>query len=259
MRRVPLVTSFLLFILLCASLAYWGLQLFKPPLRPVAVPPTTAQAEVRPQAAAMLFGGRAGNAAVASNYQLQGVIFSGNPRDSVAILEVEGKPVQAIRVGKEIVPGVTVEEVHRDYVLLSENGVSKRVELPESAVESVSLGSASPVTAQPSSTFPSVPPTPQPTPPIPSAADEALTRSKAAAGAALTPGVAPIPQPMPNVTPVQPPAAAPQVPVPGQQSATAPPTMTFNPAQSGQTVVPGMSPAPSGPTPVAPSVNQATR
>ncbi|HVK95292.1 MAG TPA: type II secretion system protein N, partial [Noviherbaspirillum sp.] len=152
------MTSFLLFILLCASLAYWGLQLFKPPLRPVAAPPTTAQAEVRPQAAAVLFGGRAGNAEVASNYQLQGVIFSGNPRDSVAILQVEGKPVQAIRVGREVVPGVMVEEVHRDYVLLSENGVSKRVELPENATESVGLGGVSPVPVQQSVAPPPVPP-----------------------------------------------------------------------------------------------------
>lgn len=148
MKRLPLVASFLLFIVLCASLAYWALELFKPPQRPVAAPPRTAQPEIRPEAATALFGGRTGSTAVASNYQLKGVIFSGNPRDSVAILGVDGKPAQALRVGKEIAPGVTIEEVHRQYVLLTENGATKRVELPANAPPQIGFAAASPVRAR---------------------------------------------------------------------------------------------------------------
>ena len=33
MKRLPLITSFVLFIALCVSAAYWAMQLFKPPLR----------------------------------------------------------------------------------------------------------------------------------------------------------------------------------------------------------------------------------
>lgn len=135
MKRLPLLLSFLLFILLCISGTYWALQLFKPPLRPVAAPPVASVQIVKADAAGGLFGGRHSESAVAaaSNYQLRGVVFSGHEFDSVAILSVDGKPAQAMAIDKEISPGVTVKEVHRDYVLLSDNGVTKRVDLPESA------------------------------------------------------------------------------------------------------------------------------
>ncbi|WP_292937314.1 type II secretion system protein N [Noviherbaspirillum sp.] len=133
MKRLPLAASFLMFMALCASVAYWAMQLFKPPVRPVAPPVRVAAADVHPDAAAALFGGRSGPVAVASNYQLRGVIFSGNPHDSIAILSADGKPAQPVRVDAEVVPGVKVKEVHRGYVLLSEGGATKRVELPENA------------------------------------------------------------------------------------------------------------------------------
>lgn len=163
MKRLPLLTSFLLFLALCASIAYWALQLFKPPLRPVAAPPRAEQVEISPDAAAALFGGRPGKTAVASNYQLRGVIMAG-PHDSVAILSADGKPAQAVRVGMELTPGVSVKEVQRDYVLLSDGGATKRVELPESAKGLPNIASVAPVATRPSTTTPSyTPPPSQPT------------------------------------------------------------------------------------------------
>ena len=132
MKRLPLIASFVLFIALCVSAAYWAMQLFKPPLRVAAAPPQTSQSAPRLDAAASLLGGHS-NAAAASNFQLKGVVVASNPADSVAILAAKGKPAQAIRTNAEVVPGVTVKEVNRHYVLLSENGVIKRVELPENA------------------------------------------------------------------------------------------------------------------------------
>jgi len=123
------VLSFLLFIALCASIAYWGLQLYDPPLRPVAASAQTEAAAPRMEAAAAVFGGRV-TAAAASNFQLKGVIFSGTPRDSVAIIAIEGKPPQAFGVNAEVAPGVKVQEVHREYVVLSDGGAMKRIELP---------------------------------------------------------------------------------------------------------------------------------
>jgi general secretion pathway protein C len=151
MKRLPLVVSFLLFIALCASIAYWAMQLFKPPLRPVAAPPRAAQPEIRTDTAlSLLGGGRAqGPVAVASNYQLKGVVVAGNVRDSIAILSADGKPAQAVRAAMEILPGVTVREVHRDHVVLSEGGVNKRVELPESAKGSGEIASVAPVRTGP--------------------------------------------------------------------------------------------------------------
>lgn len=133
MKRLPIIASFFLFIALCVSIAYWALQLFKPPARPVAAPPQTVRQDVRLDAASTLFGGRTAPVAVASNYQLKGVVMAGNAYESIAILSADGKPPLTTRVNKEVQPGVVVKEVHPTYVLLSEGGVSKRVELPEGA------------------------------------------------------------------------------------------------------------------------------
>jgi len=130
MKRLPLVSSFVLFVALCASAAYWAIQLFKPPVRAVAPPPQTAQTAPKLDAAAGIFGGRSSIAA-ASNFQLKGVVVAGNPAESVAILAANGKPAKSVRTNEEIMPGVTVKEVQRNFVLLSEGGTTKRVELPE--------------------------------------------------------------------------------------------------------------------------------
>ncbi len=140
MKQLPVVASFLLFIALCVSIAYWGMQLFKPSTRPVAPPPAAAMQEVRLDAAAALFGGRPSSAvAVASNYELKGVVMSGTAGESIAILSADGKPAVATPVDKEILPGVTVKEVHPHYVVVSEHGISKRVELPDSAKNQSSM------------------------------------------------------------------------------------------------------------------------
>lgn len=132
MKRWPLITSFVLFIALCVSAAYWAMQLLKPPLRAVAPPPPSSQSAPRLEAAAGLLGGRT-SAAVASNFQLKGVVVASDPTESVAILAANGKPPRAFRANAEVAPGITVKEVHNRYVLLSEGGAIKRVELPESA------------------------------------------------------------------------------------------------------------------------------
>lgn len=231
MKRLPLAVSFVLFILLCASLAYWGMQLFKPPLRPVAAPPKAAAPEIRPDAATALFGGRAAPAQVASNYQLRGVIFSGNARDSIAILSADGKPPQAVRVDMEVVPGVVVKEVHRGYVLLSDNGATKRIELPEDAksggVTAAPVPTVPAAPSQPGRNFPA-PARPQAVPPQPTQpAVPNSTGQPARPVPNATPGApqAGIPQP------AAPAAGAPASPVPGAtgQPTTAPPTVVVNP------------------------------
>ena len=131
MNRLPLITSFVFFIALCMSVAYWAMQLYKPPLRAIAAPSQTEHT-TPPDAAAGLFGGRS-SIAVASNFQLTGVVVSSDPAESVAILAVNGKPAKAIRTNAEVVPGIKVKEVHKGYVLLLEGGAVKRVELPTDA------------------------------------------------------------------------------------------------------------------------------
>jgi general secretion pathway protein C len=155
MKRWPLVASFGLFLALCVSVAYWAMQFSKPPLRSVTAPPQTAQPMANLDAAAGLFGGRS-TVAVASNFQLRGVVVSGNPALSIAILAADGKPAQAVRANAEVVPGVTVKEVHQRYVLLSEGGVAKRVDLPEDAKSASNTNPAmnTPVSTQPAQMAP---------------------------------------------------------------------------------------------------------
>ncbi|MFC0251020.1 type II secretion system protein N [Massilia consociata] len=125
-KRLPLLFTVLALVLLAASCAYWFLQLYKPEQRPLAPAPVIAQAEPSPDAAATLFGGQP-TAMTISNYQLTGVVSAG--RDSAVILVADGAPPKAVRIGREIVPGVTVAEVHPRYVMLSEGGIMKRVDL----------------------------------------------------------------------------------------------------------------------------------
>jgi general secretion pathway protein C len=261
MKRWPLIASFVLFLLLCASVAYWGLQLFKPPLRPVAAPPRAAAIDVRPEAGAALFGGRAGKVAVASNYQLRGVVMSGSPRDSVAIVSADGKPAQAVRVDAELSPGVVVKEVHRDYVLLSEGGVVKRVELPENAVGQAGIATAAPVpvsraavapppqsplsappapTSRPSAAQPPSQPPAQATPQAPSPASPVVVNPPPAPTAPT--------QQSPQFTPQQPTATA---PLPPAVVGIVPPPSTPTPAQP--ITVPGTAPGTLGTSAPAPA------
>lgn len=145
--RLPPLAIFFAFLLLCMSAAYWGLQLFKPPVRNVVVPMAVTRADAPLSAAAGLFGGGSTGAVVASNFQLKGVVVAANPRESVAIIAADGKPPQAIWLNGEIQPGVTVKEVNRQYVLLSDGGVTRRVELPKNA--GPVAGAEAPVPVQP--------------------------------------------------------------------------------------------------------------
>lgn len=130
-RRQVLLVSFLLFLALCASIAYWGMQMFKPTARPVAPAPQTQAAAINTTSAATLFGGKSGDAASnAGNFQLQGVVLASSLANTSVIMSVDGKPAQAFRGNQEIAPGVKVKEVHPGYVVLDDNGASRRVELP---------------------------------------------------------------------------------------------------------------------------------
>jgi general secretion pathway protein C len=137
MKRLPVLLSFMIVLLLSASLAYWAMQLLKPPERPMAPAPLASAPAASLQAGAGLFGGQT-VAIAASNYRLTGVIATGDGRSSAgrrsaAIMVIDGKPPQAVPVGGAVAPGVLLAEVHPKYVLLSEGGAIKRVELATDA------------------------------------------------------------------------------------------------------------------------------
>ncbi|MES2758130.1 MAG: type II secretion system protein N [Pseudomonadota bacterium] len=138
MKRMPVLLSLLALILLSVSVVYWVMQLYQPAQRPLAAAAPAAMPEPGIDAAATLFGGQA-SAAVAANYQLTGVVAAG--RESVAIIVADGAPPKALKLGKEVTAGVTVREVHPRYVMLSDGGVLKRIEL---AIESRAAGGVPP-------------------------------------------------------------------------------------------------------------------
>jgi len=136
-KRLPLLLSLLGVILLAVSLAYWIMQLYQPPQRPIAAVPQAAMPDPTIDAAATLFGGQV-SVASATNYQLTGVVADGN--SSVAIIVAEGSPPKALRVGKELAPGITLAEVHPRYVMLSDGGVMKRVDLATDTKPAAPMG-----------------------------------------------------------------------------------------------------------------------
>ncbi len=164
MKRLPLFVTVLAVVLLSASLAYWGLQLFKPQQRAIAAPPQQVATPLNIEAAKGLFGGQITVAAV-SNYQLKGVIAA-RGADSAAIIVVDGQPPMALGVGREVVPGVTVKEVHPKYVMLSEGGALKRVELATDAGAGAGAAGGQPPSLLPG---PGQQPLPQIAPPTPQA------------------------------------------------------------------------------------------
>ena len=130
-KRLPGLASLVLFMLLCACMAYWAMQLLRPPLRAVVMPPHNEEStEVDISHAIGLFGAQ-GLAKVASNYQLTGVVVAQQAEKSVAILSIDGKPAQAVMQGGELQPGIRIKEVHATYVVLSKSGIVERVMLQE--------------------------------------------------------------------------------------------------------------------------------
>ena len=216
-KRLPLLSSLFGVILLAGSLAYWILQLYQPPQRPIAAVPHTGMPEPGIDAAATLFGGQVATASVTS-YQLTGIVAAG--RDSVAIIVAEGSPPKALKVGKELVPGITLAEVHPRYVMLSDGGVMKRLDLAADTKAAAPMGGPAvqgsvnttmPATLPPGATVPEPP---------------------------MSPGAVAQPQPQPQVPPAG----------PVSQSSTFP-----DPGNPGQVSGPPEEPAPATPNVAVPN------
>ncbi|MET3105494.1 general secretion pathway protein C [Oxalobacteraceae bacterium GrIS 2.11] len=136
MKRLPLILSLVLFIGLCASASFWVMQFMKPVQRKISAPPM-AKPVADVESVAGLFGGAL---AVNTNYQLKGIILANPAEQSGAIIAVDGKPTQAYRMKAEINTGVTLSEVHATYILIMDNGVSKRIDLPQDFKASAAIG-----------------------------------------------------------------------------------------------------------------------
>jgi general secretion pathway protein C len=148
MKRLPLLATVLALVALSASLAYWLMQLNPPPGRPLANAPVAVVPPPSVDAAATLFGGQLATAVV-SNYVLTGVIASG--AQGVAIIVADGGLPKALKIGRELAPGVTLNEVYPRYVTLLDNGITKRIDLAADSKAASPMGEVltAPVSPQP--------------------------------------------------------------------------------------------------------------
>ena len=128
MKRTPLFISFVLFIALCASAAYWVLQVIQPKTRPMIAPPDATQSAPPLSAAAVLLGGHA-TASAAGDYLLSGIIMAARPADRIAILASQGQAAHPYRLHAQISSAIKLAEIHENYVVLDHHGVIKRIDL----------------------------------------------------------------------------------------------------------------------------------
>jgi general secretion pathway protein C len=129
--------NLLLLLALAALLAHWTWR-FAGPVPPS--PASAARAEVKLDAslaslhAAHLFGASQGQAAASVeqvtslNLKLHGVFAALGGLSAMAIVGVNGQD-QAVSTGNEIVPGVVLDAVAPDHVILLNRGVRERLDL----------------------------------------------------------------------------------------------------------------------------------
>ena len=155
LRRVPSavpLVSVALLLALAATLAHWTWRFAAPT---AAASTTEHRADVsfgsalETLRAARLFGAATATAAVERpttlNLKLHGVFSATGERPAVAILTVDGQP-QAIARGREIQPGVVLDAVAPDHVILSNRGMPERLDLEEVGRPLALPGAASQVT-----------------------------------------------------------------------------------------------------------------
>lgn len=146
-RRLPEILTFTLVVVLAMQLAYWTWIFFTPkaplpPPKPAAANTDNAIARVIDT---HLFGVAATGAApvtvaAATNMRLSGVFASTGNLPAFAIISSDGQPSQPVRSGQAIAPGVLLEAVFPDYVIIRRNGARERLELDARGAAAVQPG-----------------------------------------------------------------------------------------------------------------------
>ncbi len=129
--------NLLLLLILAALLAHWTWH-FTAPAPPLPASGAGAEVKLDAQLAALrtaqLFGTAAGRTGAASeratalDFKLRGVFAALGGQPALAILGVDGQD-QAVASGDEIVPGVVLDAVAPDHVILLNHGVRERLDL----------------------------------------------------------------------------------------------------------------------------------
>lgn len=126
---LPALASLLLFMLCCATLAYWSTRWLAPAQRPVAAP--AAMPAVDTASLAGLFGRAQAASASSGDFQLKGVVVAPDDADSLALIQIDGQRMRSYRIGAELRSGVRVAEIHASHVVLEVGGASQQLALPK--------------------------------------------------------------------------------------------------------------------------------
>jgi type II secretory pathway component PulC len=132
-RVLSTVLSAATLVLLAIVCAYW-FWIFAAPTGSAAVEPLTT-ATTRPLDAirrARLFGEGAGVATAApvrTDLVLRGISASKN--GGLAVIALDRSRTVTVRSGDEIAPGILLERVLHDHVIVVQNGMTQRIELPQ--------------------------------------------------------------------------------------------------------------------------------
>jgi len=135
----------LLGIWLVWLLAQGGMRIFmRGPGPAMQQAPLDTQSAARAVTAANLFGASAPVAqgpaqATSLNIKLKGVYAASGKFFSFAVMSVDGRPDTGVIAGSEIKPGVKLQEVNADHILISHDGVTERVDLGAGASSAVAL------------------------------------------------------------------------------------------------------------------------
>jgi len=152
---IPLI-NLLLLLMLAALLAHWTWR-FVAPLPPLRATDARIDIHLGPELdallAAQLFGsvhertGATVEQLTTLNLKLFGVFAANGGLPAVAVLKVDGQD-QAVVTGHEIVPGVVLDAVAPDHVILLNRGVRERLDLETMGRPLALAGGDIPVTRQ---------------------------------------------------------------------------------------------------------------
>jgi general secretion pathway protein C len=145
MRQLPTLTSFVVFLALCASITYWLLQWMAPASRPLATPIQAEYPLPDVSAAADLFGG-ANEALGALPIQLKGIILANHPNESVAIIALNGKPARALKASAVVSDGILIKQITAGGVILVDHDTEHPLSLP---IFSVPMAERPPLLSEP--------------------------------------------------------------------------------------------------------------
>lgn len=132
-KLLPKIVAIAITLAAAAALAWQARQLYLQMSRPSVSASTTpvSAPQLSPQLLQRLFGTPAATgAANLQGVQLQGCIVAADPRQSQALINIEGQGALNLLVGDEFLPGVVLRQITHDHVLFTRNGVNGRLDFP---------------------------------------------------------------------------------------------------------------------------------